>query len=138
MADLPRVLVRVRVLLDAHVFLWSADHVELLPPPVYDLVSDTRTRLVVSVATTWELTIKALAGKLTLPKPPHEHFTEHVERFGCELLPVHQRHVAALQELPAIHADPFDRMLVAQALVEDLDLVTGDEVLQSYPIRTIW
>jgi PIN domain nuclease of toxin-antitoxin system len=128
----------VRVLLDAHVFLWSADRVELLPPSIYELISDARTRLVLSVATTWELTIKALAGKLSLPKPPDEHFAEHVERFGYELLPVHQRHVAALQELPAIHSDPFDRMLVAQALVEDLDLVTGDEVLRSYPIRTIW
>jgi PIN domain nuclease of toxin-antitoxin system len=93
---------------------------------------------VVSVATSWELTLKALFGKLILPKPPDEHFTEHVERFGCELLPVHQRHVAALQELPAIHGDPFDRILVAQALVEDLDLITRDEVLRSYPIRTIW
>jgi len=128
----------VRVLVDAHVFLWSADEVERLPPAVYDLISDGRTRVVVSVATTWELTMKALSGKLTLPKPPDEHFAEHAERFGCELLPIHQRHVAALQELPAIHADPFDRMLVAQALVEDLDLVTGDEVLQGYPIRTIW
>lgn len=128
----------MRVLLDSHVFLWSADRVDRLPPPVYDLISDARTRIVVSVATTWELTIKALSGKLTLPKPPDEHFSEHVERFGCELLPVHQRHVAALQELPAIHADPFDRMLVAQALVEDIDLVTGDEILRRYPIRTIW
>lgn len=128
----------MRVLLDAHVFLWSADHVERLPPSVYDLISDARTGIVVSVATTWELTIKALSGKLTLPKPPNEHFLEHAERFGCELLPVHQRHVAALQELPGIHADPFDRMLVAQALVEDLGLVTGDEILKRYPIRTIW
>jgi len=128
----------VRILLDSHVFLWSADQVDRIPAPVYDLISDARTRVVVSVATTWELTIKALSGKLTLPKPPDEHFTEHAARFGCELLPVHQRHVAALQELPPIHADPFDRMLVAQALVEDLDLVTGDATLQSYPIRTIW
>ena len=128
----------MRVLLDAHVFLWSADHVERLPPAVYELISDPGTRVVLSVATTWELTIKALSGKLTLPKPPDEHFAEHAERFGCELLPVHQRHVAALQKLPSIHTDPFDRMLVAQALVEDLDLVTGDEVIRSYPIRTIW
>ena len=128
----------MRLLLDSHVFLWSVDQVDRLPPPVYELIADTRNRAVVSVATTWELTLKALSGKLRLPKPPDEHFMEHVERFGCDLLAVHQRHVAALQELPAIHGDPFDRMLVAQALVEDLDLVTGDEILQRYPIRTIW
>ncbi len=128
----------MRVLLDAHALLWSSDEVDRLPRSVFELIEDPRNRLVVSVATIWELTIKALSGRLSLPKPPDEHFDEHLERFGCEVLPVEQRHVAALGELPAIHGDPFDRMLVAQALVEDLDVVTGDEVLRSYPIRTIW
>ena len=128
----------MRVLLDSHAFLWSATDDDRLPRPVYDLVADARTRVVISVATTWELTLKVLGGRLRLPSPPDVHFTEHVERFGAELLPINQRHVAALPELPAIHGDPFDRMLVAQALVEDLDLVTGDAVLRRYPIRTIW
>ena len=57
--------------------------------------------------------LKALAGKLVRPAPPPEHFAEHIDEFRYELLPVHQRHVAALPELPAIHGDPFDRMLVA-------------------------
>jgi PIN domain nuclease of toxin-antitoxin system len=102
------------------------------------MISDRRTRVVVSVATTWELTLKVLAGRLTLPAPPAEHFAEHVDELGYELLPVHQRHVAALPELPAFHDDPFDRMLVAQALVEDLDLVSGDERIRRYPVRTVW
>lgn len=128
----------MRVLLDSHTFLWSAMDDDRLPRPVYDLIADARTRVFVSVATTWELTLKALAGKLRLPAPPADHFAEHIARFGCELLPVHQRHVEALPELPAVHGDPFDRMLVAQALVEDLDLVTGDERIRRYPVRTIW
>jgi PIN domain nuclease of toxin-antitoxin system len=128
----------VRVLLDSHVFLWLAMGDDRLPTAVRDLIEDVRTRSVVSVATTWELTLKALAGRLRLPGPPAEHFAEHVEEFGYEVLPIHQRHVDALPELPAIHDDPFDRMLVAQALVEDLELVTGDERLRAYPVRTIW
>jgi PIN domain nuclease of toxin-antitoxin system len=93
---------------------------------------------VLSVATTWELTLKCLVGRLRLPEPPSSYFDGLVRDFGYEVLPIHQRHVDALAELPAIHDDPFDRMLVAQALVEDLDLVTGDERLRRYPVRTIW
>ena len=128
----------MRVLLDSHAFLWVATEDDRLPGAVRDLIADMRTKVVVSVATTWELTLKALGGRLALPAPPAEHFADHIDEFGYELLPVHQRHVAALQELPAIHRDPFDRMLVAQALVEDLDLVSGDERIRQYPVRTIW
>jgi len=128
----------VRVLLDSHAFLWAATDDQRLPRPVVELIEEPSTRVFISVATTWELTLKVLAGKLRLPAPPAEHFAEHIERFRSELLPIHQRHVSALPELPAIHADPFDRMLVAQALVEDIDLVTGDERLRRYPVRTIW
>lgn len=128
----------MRLLLDTHVFLWAATDDERLPRPVVELIEEPRTRVFISVATTWELTLKVQAGKLRLPAPPAEHFAEHIERFQSELLPIQHRHVVALPELPAIHADPFDRMLVAQALVEDLDLVSGDERLRRYPVRTIW
>lgn len=128
----------MRLLLDSHAFLWLATGDDRVPRGVRELVEDARIHVHLSVATTWELTLKALAGRLRLPGPPAEHFAEHVEAFGYELLPIHQRHVDALLELPAIHDDPFDRMLVAQALVEDLELVTGDERLRRYPVRTIW
>jgi PIN domain nuclease of toxin-antitoxin system len=128
----------VRVLLDSHAFLWAATADDRLPPAVEGLIEDGGTRVFISVATTWELTLKVMGGKLRLPGPPAEHFAEHIERFRADLLPIHQRHVSALPELPAIHADPFDRMLVAQALVEDLALVTADERIRRYPVRTIW
>ena len=128
----------MRVLLDSHTILWATLADERLPEAIRALVEDRSNLVAVSVATTWELTMKALAGRLRLPEPPATYFDGLVRDFGYELLPVHQRHVAALPELPAIHADPFDRMLVAQALVEDLDLVTGDERIRRYPVRTIW
>lgn len=128
----------MRVLIDSHVFLWLGSDDERLPAQVRDLLADTRTRIVVSVATTWELTVKVMAGRLRLPREPELHFAEYLDDYASELLPIEQRHVEALPELPTIHADPFDRMLVAQALVEDIELVTGDETLQRYPIRTIW
>jgi PIN domain nuclease of toxin-antitoxin system len=126
------------MLLDSHTVLWATLDDDRLPAGVRDLVADPRRRIVMSVATTWELTMKALAGRLSLPEPPAQYFEGLVDDFGYELLPIHQRHVSALSELPAIHDDPFDRMLVAQALVEDLELVTGDERLRAYPVRTIW
>jgi len=91
-----------------------------------------------SVATTWELTLKTLAGRLRLPEPPATYFDGLIRDARFEVLPVEQRHVAVLQELPRIHDDPFDRMLVAQALVDDLDLVSGDERIRRYPVRTVW
>jgi PIN domain nuclease of toxin-antitoxin system len=128
----------VRCLLDSHAVLWATLDDERLPDSVRDLIADRTNHIAISVASTWELTMKALIGRLRLPEPPETYFEGLVRDFGYELLPIHQRHVAALPELPAIHADPFDRMLVAQALVEDIDLVTGDSYLGRYPIRTIW
>jgi PIN domain nuclease of toxin-antitoxin system len=128
----------VRVLVDAHTLLWAALDDERLSAGARELIADARTRIVLSVATTWELTIKVMAGRLRLPEPPDAYFDGLVRDFGYEVLPLYQRHVDALPELPGIHADPFDRMLVAQALVEDLDVVTDDDGIRSYPIRTIW
>jgi PIN domain nuclease of toxin-antitoxin system len=128
----------MRLLLDSHTVLWAATDDDRLPDNVRELIADRRNRVVVSVASTWELTLKALAGRLRLPEPPAAYFDGLVRDFGLDLLAVRQGHVAALPELPEIHEDPFDRMLVAQALVEDLDLVTGDERIRRYPVRTIW
>lgn len=128
----------MRLLLDSHSVLWATMGDDRLPRAVRDLVADPRHRILMSVATTWELTMKALVRRLELPEPPAPYFEGLVRDFGYEVLPIYQRHVDALAELPAIHDDPFDRMLVAQALVEDLDLVTGDETLRAYPVPTIW
>lgn len=128
----------MRVLLDSHALVWHVIGDEGLPDGVRDLVDDPRTRIVLSVATIWELTLKALRGRLRLPEPPAGFFEALVGDVRFEVLPIEQRHVAALSELPDIHDDPFDRMLVAQALVEDLDLVSGDERVRRYPVRTIW
>jgi len=128
----------VRVLLDAHTLLWAETDDDRLPEAVRRLIDDPGTRLVLSVATTWGLTVKALAGRLRLPEAPGPYFDGLIRDGRFEVLAVEQRHVAALPELPSIHDDPFDRMLVAQALVEDLDLVSGDERIRRYPVRTIW
>ena len=128
----------MRFLLDSHALLWWLEDDERLPSPVADLIDDPATHVSVSVATLWELTLKTLGGRLRLPDVPERAFGEVLDAAGFRIVPVHRRHVLALPELPAIHGDPFDRMLVAQALVEDLDLVSGDEAIRRYPVRTVW
>ena len=128
----------MRILLDSRALLWYLLADERLPPPVGELIEDSSTRVAVSVASLWELMLKALGGRLRLPSAPEHFLLDSVAEAGFAVVAVHERHVAALPELPAIPGDPFDRMLVAQALVEDLDLVTGDEAIRQYPIRTVW
>jgi len=126
------------MLLDSHALLWDTMGDERLPGSVRRLIDDPRSRLVLSVVTTWELTLKNMSGRLRLPDPPAVYLDGLIRDARFEILPIEHRHVAVLPELPEIHDDPFDRMLVAQALVDDLDLVTGDERIRRYPIRTIW
>ena len=126
------------VLLDSHSLVWYLTDDDRLPQPLKDLLEDPGVRVVVSVASQWELMIKALRGRLRLPDDPERFLVDLPEEAGFRVLAIHDRHVAALSELPAIHDDPFDRMLVAQALVEDLELVTGDERIRAYPVRTVW
>jgi PIN domain nuclease of toxin-antitoxin system len=128
----------VKLLLDSHAFIWYLTNDDRLPEPVKALLEDPMTPVLVSVATHWELMVKALAGRLHLPEAPDRFLMEPIEEAGFRLLPIESRHVLALPELPAIHGDPFDRMLVAQAIVEDLEIVTGDEAIRRYPVRTIW
>lgn len=127
------------MLLDSHALLWFLlGDAERFPLHVRDVIEDPNSHVVVSVTSQWELMLKAMAGRLRLPDAPERFLVDLPREAGFRVLDVQPRHVAALAELPALHGDPFDRMLVAQALVEGLDLVTGDETLRSYPVRTLW
>lgn len=126
------------LLLDSHVLLGFLLGHEDFPDHVRDRIEDPGERVVVSVASQWELMLKTMTGKLRLPDAPERFLFDAPEEAGFRVLHVQPRHARALADLPALHADPFDRMLVAQALVEDLMLVTGDRLLQRYPVETFW
>jgi PIN domain nuclease of toxin-antitoxin system len=91
-----------------------------------------------SAASAWEITIKYGLGKLALPEPPERFLTSRLTALGHTVLPVELAHVLRLVELPDLHRDPFDRMLVAQALAEDMDLVTADQRVAGYAARVVW
>ena len=123
----------MRLLLDTHVWLWWLGALERLPPPVLTAIEHAdEVRL--SAICVWETVIKAGAGKLVLPMPAAELVVVSHRGAGMEPLPVDARHALAVRDLPDLHRDPFDRLLVAQARVEDLTLVTADAKVQAYDV----
>jgi len=119
----------MNVLLDTHICLWSVLDDPNLSAQARRLI-EKATTVFVSTASLWEVAIKHALGKL--PVSPEE-MRVHVRRSGAEFLPVLPEHCLALAGLPSLHSDPFDRMLIAQAIVEPLHLVTHDEAMRGYP-----
>lgn len=128
----------MRLLLDTHAFLWWIAADDRLSAEASNAIADGSNDVIVSAAVGWEIAVKWALGRLDLPGPPGEVVPDQLERNAFEVLPVHLRHVLSLPELPDLHADPFDRILVAQALVDDLTLVTADETVRSYPVPVLW
>lgn len=103
-----------------------------------DAIADVRNRLFLSAASIWEIQIKVAGGKLTLSRPLKEVVLDQRELNDVRILPVQSRHVFMLDWLPDHHRDPFDRMLIAQAVRDDLVLVTCDAKISLYPVPTLW
>jgi PIN domain nuclease of toxin-antitoxin system len=128
----------LRLLLDAHAFLWWVQEDDRLPRSTSRLIADPSSQVSISAVTVWELVIKERLGRLRLDGPAVELFPFAIERDGFAVLPVEMRHALGIASLPLIHGDPFDRMLVAQAIEDSLTLVTGDRTLQAYPVDYVW
>jgi len=119
----------VNVLLDTHICLWSLLDDPKLSSQARRLVEKAST-VFVSSASLWEVAIKHSLGKLPVGA---EEVRDHLLNSGAEFLPIMPEHCLALAGLPSLHTDPFDRMLIAQALVEPLHLITHDEAMKGYP-----
>ncbi len=123
----------MRALLDTHVFLWWATDPDRLPGTVVDLCRSVQTELYLSAASSWEVQIKQRIGKLRLSDPWREIVEREVTQNGVNLLPITFAHTYRLGKIPPLHRDPFDRLLLAQSIVEEASLVTGDTKLHRYP-----
>jgi PIN domain nuclease of toxin-antitoxin system len=128
----------MRLLLDTHVFLWWNEANPQISRRVYDLLADPHNRLFLSIVSVWEIVLKAYTRKLKLPSPVAVYIPPRLSHYGIEALPLTLAHVLAAEDLPAHHRDPFDRMLVAQARVESVPVVTHDPQIRKYKIETIW
>lgn len=126
----------MRLLLDTHVLLWLAAAPERLGAALGAL-EDEDNELIVSAASAWELTIKQGTGRLTLPEPPAVWLASRLPRFGATALAVTWQDAVAVGDLPLLHRDPFDRLLVAQAQRHSLVLVTADRQLAGYDVRRL-
>ncbi|MCO6483287.1 MAG: type II toxin-antitoxin system VapC family toxin [Flavobacteriales bacterium] len=125
-----------RLLLDTHVLLWAWEDSSRLGRIGRKLLADPEQPVVVSIVSIWELAIKQSVGKLSLDVQL-EDLVRSLGVFGFELLPVLPAHILVLAALPLHHRDPFDRTLVAQAIHENLHLVTADPHLQEYDVQAI-
>jgi len=125
-------------LLDTHAFLWWATDDTRLSETARDLIANRRGQIFLSVASVWEISIKHVIGKLPLATTLSRVVIEEPARNGFTSLPVTREHACRTGELPLLHRDPFDRLLVAQAQLEGLRVVTRDEHLRAYDVETIW
>lgn len=126
----------MRVLLDTHIFIWWNGNMDLLSSAARSLCEDKGNTLVLSLAGIWEMQIKSQLGKLTFNQPLSE-IIQSQQHNGVELLSITAEHIYALQNLPAHHRDPFDRLLIAQANVEQMPLLTADPAFHQYEVRLL-
>ncbi len=127
----------MRLLLDTHAFLWFVAGDKKLTRAARRAIEHDDAEIYLSAATVWEMAIKASLGRLTLPMSVAEFVADKL-RAGVRVLPVDWQHAAAVERLPFHHRDPFDRVLVAQAQVERLAIVTGDRVFRRYGVQIVW
>jgi PIN domain nuclease of toxin-antitoxin system len=128
----------MKLLFDTHAFIWWDSAPANLPASVLALCQDPANTLLLSVVSAWEMQIKSHLGKLKFTTPLGDIITNQQQANSVGILPITLEHVLNLEGLPDHHKDQFDRLLVAQALVEDAFLISNDPVIQQYPVKLAW
>jgi PIN domain nuclease of toxin-antitoxin system len=128
----------VRVLLDSHTLIWAVDDPAKLGPTATTTLQNPANELVVSAATVWEIAIKIGVGKFTLSGPYRMWMNQALADLGATLMPIRIDYADVQAGLPEHHRDPFDRLLVAQALVEAIPIVSVDTALDPYGVHGLW
>lgn len=131
----------MRLLLDSCTFLWLVGHSAALPAAVREAIATPENACLLSAASLWEILIKHQQRRLEIDGrgvAPERFLIEQREAHGIEPLPIHEEAVTQLPKLPELHRDPFDRILLCQAIAEGLTIVTPDEAIRRYPVRTFW
>ena len=127
----------MKLLLDTHVFIWWDSDDTRISPTAMAAIRDRSIMLLLSPVSIWEIAIKLQLGKLRLSLPLADIVSQQ-QANGIIELPVTTAHALAVEELPPVHKDPFDRLLIAQANIEGANLVSADHVFSQYPVRTVW
>lgn len=127
----------MKLLIDSHVWIWWMADLEELSKETRHILEDPRNEIFVSTASSWEIAIKYSIGKITLPSSPEEFFIHGLAKCGFSTLKIDNRHALRVASLPLHHNDPFDRMLIAQAQVEKLPIITSDKKFSMYEVQLI-
>jgi PIN domain nuclease of toxin-antitoxin system len=126
------------VLIDSHALLWFLQGNSQLPPTARALIEDAGNEKLVSIASCWEISIKAGLGKMKLAEPSKVLLEREIPRNNLRLLFITLEHATAVEGLPHHHRDPFDRLLIAQAMCEGVPVVSADAAFDAYPVSRIW
>ena len=130
----------MKALLDTHAFLWWINRHERLTAKALDTIGSGRNEIFVSVVNVWEIVIKAKSGRIQMPGDLGSFLNRQIAENSFQILPIQMPHALHVYELPdhPRHKDPFDRLLVAQALSEDMPVISNDGLLDDYGIERIW
>lgn len=128
----------MRLLLDTHSFIWFFEGDSRLPLNARQLIADEDNNLLLSIASIWEMAIKTSIGKLTLSKSFERAINEHVLLSDIDVLGITVPHTFAVARMALHHRDPFDRIIIAQSLVEAIPLISGDPAFDQYGVTRIW
>jgi PIN domain nuclease of toxin-antitoxin system len=123
--------------LDTHAFLWWITEDRRLSARAREVMTDGGNSLLFSAASGWEIAIKANLGRISLPTPIDRFLSEQLQRNGIGTLPIEMRHALRVHAIPLLHRDPFDRLLVAQAQLEKLRILTSDPQIAQYDVETL-
>ncbi len=128
----------MRLLLDTCTFLWLIIGSEELTSRAKDLFTDPDNEVFLSAVSAWEISVKHAIGRLDLPEAAQVFIPRQREQHQIQSLPLVEQAALQVSSLPGIHSDPFDRMLISQALYHALTIVSPDEMIRKYPVRTTW
>ena len=128
----------MKALLDTHAFLWWVTEDSRLSSTAINIITDSSNQLFLSTASAWEIVIKARLGKLTLPEPPEIYIPNRLTVNRFENLSIHLIHALQVVNLPDLHKDPFDRIIIAQSQVEKMPILTLDSQIKQYSVDLIW
>jgi PIN domain nuclease of toxin-antitoxin system len=128
----------MRVLVDTHTFLWALLKDHRLSTRAKQVLISGENELVFSLVSLWEIAVKMKIGKLNTVGSSVTYIRDEMAEYGMELLPIRYEHILELERLPLHHSEPFDRLLIAQAVAESLPILTHDEKFPLYPVKLIW
>jgi len=128
----------MRVLVDTHTFLWALLENHRLSAKAKQILTSKEHELYFSLVSLWEIAVKMKIGKLNTVGSSVTYIRDEMAEYGMELLPIRYEHILQLERLPLHHSEPFDRLLIAQAVAESLPILTHDEKFPLYPVKLIW